>query len=316
MFLRNYWYVAAYDHEIGRRPLGRIILGEPIVFYRLEDGTPVALEDRCAHRRLPLSMGKIVGDALQCHYHGLRFDRAGQCVRVPGQDLIPPQARVKSYPLVARYRWLWIWMGDPARADPDLITDFHWFADKDWGAKHSYLHVEANWQLVVDNLLDLTHLAFVHETTIGNAALVENAAVKVQRTADNVTVTRWMTDTPAPPTFVKVGSISTAIRCRLRRSIPRWCSRSLNRFGRRSQRLRPEYAAALKGCSIGQRCAAIAAAKMWQDGKDISITCFRRARGCVWSSIMPRCRTANFPASWLSCAIAKISRLVRSNLRS
>src|SRR6516162_6314294 len=126
MFLRNYWYVAAYDHEIGRRPLGRIILGEPIVFYRLEDGTPVALEDRCAHRHLPLSMGTLVGNVLQCHYHGLRYDKTGTCVRVPGQDTIPRSARVKSYPVVERYHWLWIWMGDPALADPDKITDFHW----------------------------------------------------------------------------------------------------------------------------------------------------------------------------------------------
>src|SRR5215471_7863914 len=159
MFLRNYWYVAAYDHEIGRRPLGRIILGEPIVFYRLEDGTPVALEDRCAHRHLPLSMGTLVGDVLQCHYHGLRYDKTGTCVRVPGQDTIPRSARVKSYPVVERYHWLWIWMGDPALADPDKITDFHWFDDPNWGAKGEYLHVKGNWQLIVDNLLDLTHLA-------------------------------------------------------------------------------------------------------------------------------------------------------------
>jgi vanillate O-demethylase monooxygenase subunit len=99
-------------------------------------------------------------------------------------------------------------MGDPALADADRITDFHWLQDPDWGAKTSYLHVEANWQLVVDNLLDLTHLAFVHETTIGNTALVENAAVKVQRSADNVLVTRWMIDTPPPPTFVKVGGLT------------------------------------------------------------------------------------------------------------
>src|ERR1700719_3457540 len=142
MFLRNYWYVAAAEEEVLQRPLGRTILGEPVVLFRTEDGTPGALEDRCAHRRLPLSMGKIIGDALQCHYHGLRFDRAGQCVRVPGQDLIPPQARVRSYPLVERYRWLWIWMGDPAHADPDQITDFHWFADKAWGAKHAFLRLD------------------------------------------------------------------------------------------------------------------------------------------------------------------------------
>ena len=208
MFLRNYWYVAADDHEVGRSPLGRVILGEPVVFYRLEDGTPVALEDRCAHRHLPLSMGKLVGDALQCHYHGLRYDKSGTCVRVPGQDMIPRSARVKSYPVVERYHWLWIWMGDPALADPAKITDFHWLDDPGWGAKGQYLHVKSNWQLIVDNLLDLTHLAFVHETTIGNSALVDQATVKVQRNQDNVVVTRWIIDAPAPPTFVKVGNFS------------------------------------------------------------------------------------------------------------
>jgi phenylpropionate dioxygenase-like ring-hydroxylating dioxygenase large terminal subunit len=211
MFLRNFWYVAATVEEVQAKPFGRIIMNEPVVFYRTPDGMPVALEDRCAHRHLPLSMGKLVGDRLQCGYHGLQFDRTGQCVRVPGQDLIPPGAKVKSYPVIERYKWLWIWMGDPALADPDKITDFHWFDDPQWGAKSSYLHVEANWQLVVDNLLDLTHLAFVHETTIGNMALVEHAAVKVQRGPNNVLVTRWTIDQPAPPTFVKVGNFTTNV---------------------------------------------------------------------------------------------------------
>jgi phenylpropionate dioxygenase-like ring-hydroxylating dioxygenase large terminal subunit len=205
MFLRNYWYVAASDSEVGRNPLGRMILGQPVVLFRTEAGTPVALEDRCAHRHLPLSMGKIVGDTLQCHYHGLRYDPTGRCVRIPGQDQIPPSAKVTAYPVAERYRWIWIWMGDPALADPDKITDFHWLQDENWGARSSYLHVKANWQLVVDNLLDLTHLAFVHETTIGNAALAEHATVKVTRAPNNVVVTRWIIDQPAPPTFVKVG---------------------------------------------------------------------------------------------------------------
>jgi vanillate O-demethylase monooxygenase subunit len=208
MFLRNYWYVAAAVDEVRKKPLGRTILGEPVVIFRTEDGRPAAFEDRCPHRRLPLSMGKVVGDVLQCHYHGLRFDRTGQCVSVPGQDLIPQRARVRTYPVAERYHWIWIWMGDPALADPDKITDYHWLDDPNWGAKTSYLHVEANWQLVVDNLLDLTHLAFVHETTIGNMALVEHAAVKVQRAHDNVLVTRWIIDQPAPPTFVKVGGFT------------------------------------------------------------------------------------------------------------
>jgi phenylpropionate dioxygenase-like ring-hydroxylating dioxygenase large terminal subunit len=205
MFLRNYWYVAASDSEVGRNPLGRMILGQPVVLFRTEAGTPVALEDRCAHRHLPLSMGKIVGDTLQCHYHGLRYDPTGRCVRIPGQDQIPPSAKVTAYPVAERYRWIWIWMGDPALADPDKITDFHWLQDENWGARSSYLHVKANWQLVVDNLLDLTHLAFVHETTIGNAALAEHATVKVTRAPNNVVVTRWIIDQPAPPTFIKVG---------------------------------------------------------------------------------------------------------------
>lgn len=211
MFLRNFWYVAACDHEVSRKPFGRMILGEPIVLFRKQDGAPVALEDRCVHRHLPLSMGKAVGDHLQCHYHGLRYDCTGQCVKVPGQNTIPPSARVKAYPVVERYHWLWIWMGDPARADPDQITDFHWLDDPNWGAKGSYLHVRANWQLIVDNLLDLTHLAFVHESTIGNAALVENATVKVTRSPNNVVVTRWIIDAPAPPTFVKAGGFTTHV---------------------------------------------------------------------------------------------------------
>jgi phenylpropionate dioxygenase-like ring-hydroxylating dioxygenase large terminal subunit len=206
MFLRNYWYVAANDHEIGSKPLGRVLLGEPVVLFRQPEGKVVALEDRCVHRHLPLSMGKVVGDKLQCHYHGLQYDGAGTCVKVPGQDMIPPNAKIRSYPVVERYKWVWIWMGDPALADPSKITDFHWLDSEDWGARSSYLHVKANWQLIVDNLLDLTHLAFVHETTIGNAALVEKAAVKVTRATDNVVVTRMIEDAPPPPTFQRAGN--------------------------------------------------------------------------------------------------------------
>jgi vanillate O-demethylase monooxygenase subunit len=208
MFLRNYWYVAAADTEIGREPLGRVILGEPIVLFRSGQGTPIAFEDRCPHRHLPLSMGKLVGDDLQCRYHGLRFGTDGRCVRIPGQDHIPQAAKVRTYPVVERYHWIWIWMGDPALADPATITDFHWLDDPSWGAKTSYLHVKANWQLVVDNLLDLTHLAFVHETTIGNLALAEHAKVNVTRAPNNVVVTRWIIDQDPPPTFKKVGGFT------------------------------------------------------------------------------------------------------------
>ena len=104
MFLRNYWYVAGYDHEIGSKPLGRIILGEPVVLYRLEDGTVVALEDRCAHRHLPLSMGKLVGDTLECHYHGLRYEEL--CTLTVGsihQRESVPHVRVEGKGDTVRY---------------------------------------------------------------------------------------------------------------------------------------------------------------------------------------------------------------------
>jgi vanillate O-demethylase monooxygenase subunit len=189
-------------------------LGDPVVLFRAEYGTPVAIEDRCPHRHLPLSMGKLVGDTLQCLYHGLRFARDGHCVYIPGQEQIPQGAKVRCYPVVERYHWIWIWMGDPALADPAAITDFHWLDDPNWGAKGAYLHVDANWQLVVDNLLDLTHLAFVHDTTIGNLALAEHAKVKVARTPDGVVVTRWIIDQEPPPTFKKVGGF--------RANVDRW----------------------------------------------------------------------------------------------
>src|SRR6201987_5571415 len=205
MFLRNYWYVAATDAEISRKPVGHMILGDPIVLFRAEDGTPVAFEDRCPHRHLPLSMGKLGGDTLQCLYHGLRFARDGHCVYIPGQEQIPQGAKVRCYPVVERYHWIWIWMGDPALADAAAITDFHWLDEPNWGAKGAQLHGDGPWPPSLDNLRDLTHLAFVHDTTIGNLALAEHAKVKVARTPDGVVVTRWIIDQEPPPTFKKVG---------------------------------------------------------------------------------------------------------------
>ncbi len=211
MFLKNSWYVAANVDEVGEQPLGRVLLSEPVVMYRTPNGQAVALEDRCVHRHLPLSMGKLVGDRLQCHYHGLQYDGSGTCVKVPGQASVPPGAKIKSYPVVERYNWLWIFMGDPALADPEKIPDFHEFDSPDWGARRRYLYVKANWQLIVDNLLDLTHLAFVHESTIGNAALVDKAEVKVSRTPNTVNVTRWTLDAAPPPSFQRAGKFTTNV---------------------------------------------------------------------------------------------------------
>jgi len=208
MFLYNHWYVAAWSTEVGSQPLARTLLNEPVVLYRTADGKAVAMEDRCPHRRAPLSLGKVVDDRLQCHYHGLQFAPGGACVRIPGQERIPASVCVRTYPVEDRYRWVWIWMGNPDEADPDLIPDYRWMTDSAWGAKGDRYHVKANWQLIVDNLLDLTHLAFVHESTIGNAAVAESADVKVTRGPANVLVTRWIIDQPPPPTYAKVGNFS------------------------------------------------------------------------------------------------------------
>jgi vanillate O-demethylase monooxygenase subunit len=213
-FLRNCWYVAAWDHEVHRlEMLRRVLLNEPVALYRKTDGTPVALEDRCAHRHAQLSAGKVRGDNVECRYHGFTFDPSGKCVRIPSQDLIPPNARVKSYPVVERNRWIWIWMGDPALADPNLIEDFHWIDDPTWRAKGELLHVDGNYMLIVENLCDLTHLPVLHAASLGQTAIPANELpVKVRREGNGVRVDRAVRDTEPPGYFQLLTGIDRATR--------------------------------------------------------------------------------------------------------
>jgi vanillate O-demethylase monooxygenase subunit len=198
MFVRNAWYVAAWDHEITRSLKRRIILEEPVVVFRTDGGQAVALEDRCCHRQAPLSMGRLVGNVVHCPYHGLQFDSTGTCVKVPSQDMVPASAKVRAYPLVEKYHWVWIWMGDPAKADPALIEDFHWLDDPGWRYGGNYLHVPGNYLLLVENLLDTTHLPFLHPDTLGTDAFARSE-FQVTRDGDRVTVARWlMNELPAP----------------------------------------------------------------------------------------------------------------------
>ena len=162
MYLRNCWYIAASPKEIGEAPLARTFLGDAVVLFRGADGTVSALEDRCCHRALPLSMGQVKGNHLQCGYHGLEFDASGACVTVPGQSLVPPGAAVRRYPLVERHDWLWIWMGDADAADPDLIPDIFWRDDPDWVAWGAHWQVRCAYNLLIDIQLDNTHAPFVH----------------------------------------------------------------------------------------------------------------------------------------------------------
>lgn len=222
MFLRNHWYVAAWSDDVGRAPLGRVLLNEYVCLYRAEDGAAVALENRCPHRNLPLSEGNLVGDSVQCAYHGMEFDREGACTHVPGEAEAPAWARVKRYPVAERDGWVFIWMGEAALADEAAIPDYHVrLADPDWVAVTGQAHVKAGYRLVLDNLLDLSHLSYVHSSTTGNAAVAESADISAEVESDWVRVTRWMTDIPPAPAYAEYGGYAENIdRWQISRFLP------------------------------------------------------------------------------------------------
>lgn len=201
---RNAWYVAAWDYEVTNRGLmSRRIADIPVALYRTADLRPVALADACWHRLAPLSMGKLVGrDEVQCPYHGLRFNAAGRCTHMPAQETINPSAQVPSYPVVERHRYIWVWLGDPEAADPDLIPDMHQMDPPEWAGDGKTIYAPCNYQLVLDNLMDLTHEEFVHSGSIGQAELSE-AGFTVAKTDRTVTVTRWMENIDPPPFWRK-----------------------------------------------------------------------------------------------------------------
>ena len=203
-FLRNAWYAAGLSQEIGAQPLGRIFLNEPVVMYRTADGKAVALEDRCCHRRAPLSKGKVEGNNLRCGYHGFLYDARGQVIWVPGQDKVPPDAKVRAYPLVEKNGWAWIWMGDPAKADPAKASSFWWFDHPRWACSGGYLPMKGNNMLLVDNLLDLSHLPFLHPSTVGSQGDT-NPELHWERGPDFVRGTRYSYDLPPSPRFRKEG---------------------------------------------------------------------------------------------------------------
>jgi len=168
MWIRNAWYVAAWTHEIEPgRIHARTIVDQPLVIYRTSDGGMVALEDRCPHRFAPLSMGRLEGDSLRCMYHGLKFAPDGKCIEIPGQKLIPQSACVRRYPLQVVGSWVWIWMGDADKADPATIPPSLALDDPAYRLQAGQLDYDADYLLIDDNLLDLSHLSFTHEKTLG-----------------------------------------------------------------------------------------------------------------------------------------------------
>ena len=205
-FLRNAWYLGAWPEELAAGGLlRRTIMNAPNVFIIGPDGKAAALEDRCCHRGAPLTHGQVVEKGIECGYHGLVYDGSGKCVEIPGHVKIPPHARVRSYPVGERQQFIWIWMGDAARADESKLIDFPYLDDhQNWPHKKGMFQIKANYMMLVDNLMDLTHLAYVHAKTIGgNRQAHSGAELDAWETDTGAHYLRWMMDASPPPTYQK-----------------------------------------------------------------------------------------------------------------
>ncbi|HEX2546578.1 MAG TPA: aromatic ring-hydroxylating dioxygenase subunit alpha [Ramlibacter sp.] len=204
-FPADRWWVAGFGWELKDRPLARTLLNIPMVLFRTPDGKVGALEDRCCHKELPLSMGTVEEDGLRCGYHGLLFDCSGTCLQIPGQDVIPAKARVRAFDLRERDQILWVWYGSTPDSRPDCeppAYEFHSRADFRFGG--GVVHYDAPYQLVHDNLMDLSHLGYVHLKTIGgNARAHMNAATTVSQEGEMVRVVRHLLHSDPPPTYAQ-----------------------------------------------------------------------------------------------------------------
>jgi phenylpropionate dioxygenase-like ring-hydroxylating dioxygenase large terminal subunit len=202
VFVRNCWYVIAWDHEVPRDALfSRTVLGEAILLYRTGDARVVALRDRCCHRLAPLSLGRKEGDCVRCGYHGLLFDSSGRCIEVPGADSVPAKARVQRYPVAVKNKWVFVWMGDEAHADPALLPDNFSCDHPEWDYVPGYLHYETPQPLICDNLLDFSHLSYVHEKTLGGTTAIARAHADIEPVPRGIRVTRKVHDVPPPPYY-------------------------------------------------------------------------------------------------------------------
>ena len=197
MFPKNTWYVAAMPADIEGKPLGRQICGQHMVFFRGPEGQVAALDDWCPHRGAPLSLGKVCEGKLVCGYHGLQMGCDGKTVSMPGQRVrgFPP---VKSFPVVERHGFIWVWPGDPAKADPALVPDLFWANNPEWAYGGGLYRIGCDYRLMVDNLMDLTHETYVHADSIGQPEIDEEAPVTTVE-GDHVITKRLMHDSPAPP---------------------------------------------------------------------------------------------------------------------
>lgn len=201
MFLRNAWYAALRADELTQTLTPVRILGEAIVLYRTPDGRPVALEDACPHRKLPLSAGSLDGERVVCGYHGLTFAPHGGCVAAPTQGRIPPNAKVHAYPAAERWGMIWLWMGVAALADESLIVQIPHHDDQSWNLSGGGpMDCACNYLYLTDNLLDPSHVAWVHRTSFA-ATGTEDTPLDIRPTETGVVVQRWIPDQEPPPFY-------------------------------------------------------------------------------------------------------------------
>lgn len=207
-FLRNCWYMAGWaDEFVAGQMLPRTLLNEPIVMFRDSLGGLQALHDRCPHRFVPLHLGVLANDRIQCAYHGLSFDCSGACVHNPhGNGAIPKAARVRTYPMHERHGMAWIWMGDAALADPALITDYTPMDPQTAYLGKSYLHVKANYVLETDNILDLSHIEFLHGSSLGSDAVAQGV-IEVEQHGDTVHSRRTTHDEQLTPELARLRGV-------------------------------------------------------------------------------------------------------------
>lgn len=208
---RNQWWVAGWSDELDRTLVSKTILGEPVCIFRKEDGTPAAIGDRCAHRGYSLAKGRLIGDQVECGYHGFTYDCSGACVRVPTQDPIPSRARVRAYAVVERRPWVWIWTGDPDTADETLVPEHPWLEMPGWDRIGGEFNLRAHFQLLHENLLDLSHFTYLHPGNIGTPEYAATPTVTT-REGSRVSVTRDVKSEPAPEIYAKSMGISDRMR--------------------------------------------------------------------------------------------------------
>ena len=218
MWLRNCWYVIAWNHEIpgadSTELFHRVVLGEPVLVYRTTGGELVALEDRCCHRHAPLHKGRREGDCVRCGYHGLKFDARGHCVEAPGIAVVPARARVRRYPVACKNHWVFVWMGEPERADTALLPDNFSCDDPAWKNKPGYLHYDTPYLLICDNLLDFSHLSYVHEKSLGGSTAIAQAVASIEAVPGpntawpvmGIKLSRFVNDVPPPPFYQRFRS--------------------------------------------------------------------------------------------------------------